>query len=137
MRKKRMKNDGHITYDSLGRSDKHILRMNGYDKLPSSLQEKWIDYDFNQTLMGKKLCDFFTWDEYYILLRDLTMMYCFSYRDRMYVIMKDGGARGYQYSFYSEDAEFCLRAKTLDILLEFAAIDGKHISEIYDELLDW
>ena len=106
-----------------------ILYNNGYYKLDYLTRSKWDKYI--KASSGEKYSSYFSWDEFCYIVTKTTFIYYFYYEDREYSIGKEKAL------FYltEENNGIIAAHRTPEELLNNAKINGRKLSEIYNDLL--
>ena len=102
---------------------------NGYYNLDYLSRSKWDKYI--KASSGEKYSSYFSWDEFFYIFTKTTFIYYFYYEGREYSIGKEKSS----FSLTEENEGIIETRRTPEELLNNAKINGKKLSEIYNDLL--
>jgi len=106
-----------------------ILYDNGYYKLDYLTRSKWDKYI--KASSGEKYSSYFSWDDFCSIFAKTTFVFYFFYEGREYSIGKENAL----FSLTEENNGVIETCRTPEELLNNAKINGKKLSEIYNDLL--
>ena len=105
------------------------------DKLAQVLQGKIKFY--NQAASGEKICQIFSWKEFFKIFINTTFLWTFNYKNTEYAVSNE---KKISY-FYTEGNKnkqyFCLTYTTSEDLLNNANIGGMYLSQIWNQIYIW
>ena len=114
------------------RMEEESNRRNGLYNLDQTLQDKIKLYE--QATAGEKVCKYFSWKDFCVIFATTTYLWLFNYDDSEFGIFNECGMS----YFYTEGDEkrqyFCLKCSQPEDLLKNASIDGKYLSELWEEM---
>lgn len=108
---------------------KSTLYDNGYYNLDYFTRLKWDKYI--KASSGEEYSSYFSWDEFCYIFTKTTFIYYFCYEGREYSIGKEKAL----FSLTEENKGVIETRLTPEELLNNAKINGKKLSEIYNDLL--
>ena len=110
-----------------------IKKMNGYYNLSPPLRKK-LDRSESEDGRGRKICEFFSWDEFCEVFNKTTYLFILYHNNTTYRLIREKGTAYFCSDGSEKEDGFNGNFKTAQDLLDNARIDGRSLQEIWDEL---